>query len=216
MNENNIARVDGVIACEPSFDHESHGEKVYKVFLESERASGIIDEIQIFVPERCVDIKKLKIGEYISVHGQFRSYNIRKKKREADGSPKLLLTLFAKEIVLFDEKTKIQTNNVELAGTLCKKPSCRQTPKGRVIADIALAVNRNYAKSDYIPCILWGRNAKYAESLDVGQKISLSGRIQSRKYTKSLQETDAVLEVRTAYEVSGYKIELVGDVNEKY
>lgn len=195
FNENNFVEIGGIIVDEPIYSHELFGEKFYKLSIESKRLSDSQDIIPVLVSERLINVDELSVGKTIHVRGQFRSYNKQDKVRS-----KLILSVFAKEIESTDEENVLTLNNADLIGYICKEPIYRKTPLGREIADILVAVNRSYKKSDYIPCILWGRNAKFCEKLKVGTLVKLSGRIQSRKYEKKL-ENGEVLE-KVAYEVS--------------
>lgn len=188
---NNLAHVSGTITEEPRFSHNILGEGFYDLKLIVPRLSSEYDTIPVTISERLID--NLKSGDNLSIDGQFRSYN-----KLEDGRSKLILTLFAKELV--DDESRTSTNTINLVGYLCKPPVYRTTPFGREICDCLVAVNRAYNKSDYIPCIAWGRNARFVKNLAVGEKIALTGRIQSRDYQKKLE--DGSEEVRTAYEIS--------------
>lgn len=199
--QNNSITVIGKILTEYTFSHEVFGEKFYIFKLEVSRLSETMDILPITISERILDREMFKISSIVEVIGQIRSYN-----NIIDNKNHLMLTVFAKDINLFD-KTNKNPNNVFLNGFLCKLPIYRTTPFGREIADILLAVNRSYNKSDYIPCISWGRNAKFTGKLIVGDNIKLSGRMQSRNYQKKT-ETGEVIE-KTAYEVSISKLEVI-------
>lgn len=201
FQDNNTAEASGVIAGQFTFSHECNGEKFYKNYLEIPRNSGNIDVIPIMLSDRLVDMSKNFEGYSTTITGQFRSYNNHNGIKST-----LELFLFAIEFSLGVEAEGV--NFICLDGTICKEPVYRTTPSGRKIADILIAANRAYGKSDYIPCIVWGRSAKYASSLGVGTRINLEGRMQSRKYLKRLD--DETLEVRTAYEVSVSRIEVMG------
>lgn len=189
--QNNRVYLCGRIASEPIFSHEILGENFYDATISMERLSGQEDIIPITISDRLLD-ESLEIGNLIGVIGQFRSYN-----KIVDGHSRLVLRVFVREIAEIDEQCP---NVIELDGYVCKPPVYRQTPFKREIADILLAVNRAYNKSDYIPTIAWGRNARYASSFEVGDRIALVGRIQSRVYQKQLE--DGSIEERVAYEVS--------------
>lgn len=195
FNENNFVEIGGIITDKPEFSHELFDEKFYKLNIESKRLSTSQDVLPVIISERLIDINSLNIGQMVHIVGQFRSYN-----KQEEVKSKLILTIFAKEIESLETEDMLTLNNVDLVGYICKKPIYRKTPLGREIADVLIAVNRSYKKSDYIPCILWGRNAKFCEKLEVGTMVKLSGRIQSRKYEKKLENGD-VLE-KVAYEVS--------------
>lgn len=197
--EDNEARLVGYVSDNLEYSHEVHGESFYKVCVSSLRISENKDEIIVTVSERLIQDMDLDIGTKVEIKGQFRSYN----NYSGEGN-RLILTLFAREIRISDDECD---NEIFLNGYICKPAIFRTTPFGREIADILLAVNRAYGKSDYIPCIAWGRNAKFAENLPVGTNIKIWGRMQSRKYQKKLDE-EAVVE-KTAYEVSISKLETV-------
>jgi len=199
--EDNEARIVGFVAGNLEFSHEVHGENFYKVCISSDRLSDNKDEIVVTISERLISDIDLCVGEKVEITGQFRSYN----NYSGEGS-RLILTLFAREIRMADE-CELSENEIYLNGYICKPAIYRVTPFGREIADILLAVNRAYNKSDYIPCIAWGRNAKFVETLPVGANIKIWGRMQSRKYQKKIDE-ETVVE-KTAYEVSVSKLELI-------
>ena len=190
---NNKAYVSGRILTKATFSHEIYGEGFYEMHVGVKRLSGQTDVLPITISERLIEANKLEIGSDINAFGQFRSYN-----KLVDGKSKLMLTVFIREILT--ENNEQNPNSVALSGYICKPPIYRTTPFNREIADILLAVNRAYNKSDYIPCIAWGRNARFVKNLQVGEKIALTGRMQSREYTKKLSETES--RVMTAYEVS--------------
>lgn len=194
---NNLVKLTGMIISEPVYDHESNGEKFYKALLEVKRLSENTDVIPLLISERGFDLDDI-VGKKVDVVGQFRSHNWH------DGDKnRLLLNVFVTE--LYDSDSEKDTNEITLDGYVTTEPIYRETPKGREIADILFAVNREYGKSDYIPCIVWGRNAVYASGLPVGAHLKLTGRIQSRNYTK--RYPNGTEESRTAYEVSVSKIE---------
>lgn len=197
--EDNEAKLIGYVSSNLEYSHAVLGECFYKVSIRSERLSENHDEIIVTISERLTQDLDLEIGTKVEIIGQFRSYN----NYSGEGS-RLVLTLFAKEICLTDKECD---NEIYLNGYICKPAIYRTTPFGREIADILLAVNRAYGKSDYIPCIAWGRNAKFSENLPVGSNLRVWGRMQSRKYQKKIDE-DNVVE-KTAYEVSVSKLELV-------
>lgn len=210
--ENNHLILIGKVASEKKVSHEIYGERFYTFNLEVPRLSEISDLIPITISERLITSTNLEIGTKVIIEGQFRSYNGYENEKS-----KLILTVFAKDIKIAEEleeqegetKKEQNSNEVVLNGYICKKPIYRQTPFGREIADILLAVNRTYNKSDYIPCIAWGRNARFAGGLEVGAHLQVSGRVQSREYTKKIGEEE--VERRVAYEVSVSKIDLVED-----
>ncbi|MGN0131514.1 MAG: single-stranded DNA-binding protein [Lachnospiraceae bacterium] len=202
MNENNKVTVMGEIVSEFSFSHEIYGEGFYMVDILVPRLSESADQIPLMVSERLLDVKKDYRGWKVKVSGQFRSYNRHEEKKN-----KLVLSVFVRDWEFIDEVERSEmTNHIELDGFICKEPVYRKTPLGREIADILLAVNRPYGKSDYIPCISWGRNARYANEFEVGSRCKVIGRIQSREYMKKLSEEQ--VEKRVAYEVSVSKLEI--------
>lgn len=195
--QNNKVYLKGEIVTEAKFSHGVYGEGFYEMDVMVKRLSGEADVLPVTISERLIESKELKIGSTISAIGQFRSYN-----KQVDGKSKLMLTVFIRE--LLPEDYAKNPNNVVLCGYICKPPVYRTTPFNREIADILIAVNRAYNKSDYIPCIAWGRNARFVKNLTVGEKIALSGRIQSREYQKKINENETKL--LTAYEVSVSKL----------
>lgn len=200
--ENNQVTVMGEIISDFSFSHEIFGEGFYMVDVQVKRLSDSYDIIPVMVSERLLDVNADYIGMYIQVNGQFRSYN-----RHEERKNRLVLSVFAREIDFVEEmEESSKTNQIYLDGYICKQPIYRKTPLGREIADVLLAVNRPYGKSDYIPCICWGRNARYANSFKVGERCAIWGRIQSREYMKKLDEEN--VEKRVAFEVSVSKLEL--------
>ena len=213
--ENNYLTLVGKVTGEKRFSHEIYGEKFYVFDLEIPRLSGNADIIPITVSERIATDEMLTEGKNLLVKGQFRSYNSYDTQKN-----RLILTVFAKDVIEVEEKPEDEdnemvkkdmvTNEVVLIGYICKKPIYRQTPFGREIADILLAVNRAYNKSDYIPCIAWGRNARFCQNLEVGTKVKLVGRVQSRTYEKKYE--DGTVENRVAYEVSVGSLEVVEEV----
>ncbi len=202
--ENNQAKAIGKVNSDISFSHEIYGEGFYKFILKVARLSDVVDFIPVTISERLLDNLNLQLGDHIEVNGQFRSYN---NYNNYNNENKLLLILFAREIRLVAEDEKVTNPNyIYLNGYICKEPGYRTTPLGREICDILMAVNRSYNKSDYIPCITWGRNARYSSSLKVGENIKIWGRIQSREYQKKVSLTESI--TKTAYEVSISKMEL--------
>ncbi len=198
-NTTNKVHLSGEIVTEPELTHEICGEGFYEFFLSVPRLSEQTDVIPVTVAERLLCEIHPKAGDRITVDGQFRSYN-----KMADGHSKLMLTVFVKELEEADGSDP-GPNTVELTGYICKPPVYRTTPLSREICDMLLAVNRAFNKSDYIPCIAWGRNARYCKTLPVGTKLRVAGRVQSRRYVKKLSEE--VSETRTAYEISVGRIE---------
>ena len=198
---NNQAVVAGEIISDFTFSHEIFGEGFYMVDVLVNRLSDTTDVIPLMVSDRIVDVEESKIGQKIEARGQFRSYNKHEESRN-----RLVLSLFVRELIyLDDEEVNTRPNQIYLDGYICKVPIYRMTPLGREIADVLLAVNRAYGKSDYIPCICWGRNARFAGRLEVGEHVAVWGRIQSREYQKKTSEEDVIKKV--AYEVSVSKME---------
>lgn len=190
--QNNQVFLSGRVFCEPQFSHEIMGEKFFDVTISVKRLSGQEDVIPLTISERIMQEESFEIGNLIGVIGQFRSYN-----KMIDNHSKLVLRVFVRSLCEPDENNP---NHIEIEGFVCKPPVYRTTPFKREIADLLLAVNRAYNKSDYIPAIAWGRNARYASAFSVGDKIHVDGRIQSRVYQKQLD--DGTVEERVAYEVS--------------
>ena len=208
--ENNHLVLVGKIISEQKYSHEIYGEKFYSFNLEVIRLSSNTDIIPITVSERLLTDLDLSIGKEVEVEGQFRSYNNYENEKN-----RLILTVFAKEIreveIVENTEKDIVTNEVILIGYVCKKPIYRQTPFGREIADLLLAVNRAYNKSDYIPCIAWGRNARFCQKIEVGTELKVVGRVQSRTYEKKYE--DGTVESRVAYEVSIASMEVTEKEN---
>ena len=203
--ENNQVSIMGKVASGFTFSHQVYGEGFYLVDVLVKRLSDSEDRIPLMVSERLVDVTQDYEGEYIMVQGQFRSYNRHEEKKN-----RLVLSVFVRELTFVEEADdSIKTNQIFLDGYICKPPVYRKTPLGREIADLLLAVNRPYGKSDYIPCICWGRNARYASAFEVGGHVLIWGRIQSREYIKKLGENET--EKRVAYEVSVSKVEFIED-----
>ena len=214
--ENNYLTLVGKVTGEKRFSHEIYGESFYVFNLSIPRLSGNSDIIPITVSERLIKEDTLMEGKKLLVKGQFRSYNSYENEKN-----RLILTVFAKDIIEVEENNEEEenemvkkdtiTNEVVLVGYICKKPIYRQTPFGREISDLLLAVNRAYNKSDYIPCIAWGRNARFCQNLEVGTEVKVVGRVQSRNYEK--KHEDGTVETRVAYEVSVGSLEVI-DENE--
>ena len=210
--ENNYLTLVGKVTGEKKFSHEIYGERFYIFNLSIPRLSGNSDIIPITISERLIKEDTLQEGNKLLIKGQFRSYNSYENEKN-----RLILTVFAKDIMEVEENEEeeendivrkdITTNEVILVGYICKKPIYRQTPFGREIADLLLAVNRAYNKSDYIPCIAWGRNARFCQNLEVGTQVKVVGRVQSRTYEK--KHEDGSVETRVAYEVSIGSLEVV-------
>ena len=205
--DNNQVSVAGEVVSEFEFSHEVFGEGFYCLHIQVGRLSESFDVIPLMISERLMDVKADYRGKYIEVLGQFRSYN----RHEANRN-RLVLSVFAREVNICEEEdSEVKPNHIYLDGYICKKPVYRKTPLGREIADLLVAVNRPYGKSDYIPCICWGRNARFAEKFQVGEHIQLWGRIQSREYQKKISENE--VERRVAYEVSVSKLECLEEEN---
>lgn len=204
---NNQAVIIGTIEDEFQLNHEIYAEKFYTCTVKIPRLSGTFDDIRVMVSERLIMGSDFKVGDKVEVTGQFRSYN-----SYENGDNRLLLTVFAKDITHFDGEENKNPNLLFINGFICKAPVYRTTPFGREITDLLVAVNRSYNKSDYIPIIAWGRNARFAKNLQVGDNIKIWGRIQSRKYQKRLSEEEVI--TKTAYEVSINRMELVDDDSE--
>lgn len=201
--ENNQVTVMGEIISDFAYSHEIFGEGFYMVDVKVQRLSESFDVIPLMVSERLIDVNADYKRKNICVNGQFRSYN-----RHEERKNRLVLSVFAREIDFVEEiEESSKTNQIYLDGYICKEPIYRKTPLGREIADVLLAVNRPYGKSDYIPCICWGRNARYANNFKVGERCAVWGRIQSREYMKKLDEEN--VERRVAFEVSVSKLELM-------
>ena len=199
--ENNQVTIMGEVASEFTFSHEVFGEGFYMVDILVKRLSNSDDIIPLMVSERLIDVTQDYRGEYIEAKGQFRSYN-----KHEDEKNRLVLSVFVREIFFVEEELDgTKSNAILLDGYICKAPVYRKTPLGREIADLLLAVNRPYGKSDYIPCICWGRNARFASSFEIGEHVQVLGRIQSREYVKRISDTES--EKRVAYEVSVGKLE---------
>jgi len=202
MLKNNVVKLIGVIASDLEFSHELYGEIFYESFIEIPRLSDTKDVLPITISERLLMDGGVIKGDRVEIEGQFRSYN----RSSDDGKNHLILTVFVRDIRRLNVEDKVlNPNEIFLDGYICKKPIYRKTPFGREISDILIAVNRAYNKSDYIPCIAWGRNARFADKLKVGDHVKLWGRIQSREYIKRISENESVK--KTAYEVSISKIQ---------
>jgi len=211
--DNNHLVLMGKVTSEKRFSHEIYGESFYIFDMEVPRLSDTKDIIPVTISERLIPEGTLEIGKKLLIKGQFRSYNSYENEKN-----KLILTVFAKDIFFEDEieselnKEEIKeivSNEVILTGYICKKPIYRQTPFGREIADLLLAVNRAYNKSDYIPAIAWGRTARFCQNLEVGTEVKVTGRVQSRTYEKKFE--DGTVETRVAYEVSIGSLEVINE-----
>ena len=209
VNVNNEVTLSGIIEDELSYSHEIYGEAFYSFVLRVTRLSDICDYINVTVSERLIQNMEIGKDSAVCVCGQFRSYN-----NYCETGNRLILTVFARDIRKTEnlsEEESINPNYIYLNGFLCKAPVYRTTPFGREITDLLIAVNRAYNKSDYIPCIAWGRNARYSSTLNVGDNIKIWGRIQSREYQKRISEDESI--TKTAYEISVSKMEVVSSVD---
>ena len=193
--DNNNVEIGGETVEELEFSHEIYDEKFYKFAIKTKRLSDYEDVLPVIISERLINLDDIKIGKIVKIFGQFRSYNLQTETKN-----RLVLSIFVKEIEFTEDKNILTLNNANFMGYICKEPVYRKTPLGREIADVLIAINRTYRKSDYVPCILWGRNAKFCETLKVGELVKLSGRIQSRTYEKKLDNGQLIK--KTAYEVS--------------
>jgi single-stranded DNA-binding protein len=211
LQNNNTISIIGVISSEYVFSHEVFGEGFYNITVDVSRLSENSDILPVTISERLMDKKDFEIGTLIYITGQIRSYN---NYVEHENRNKLVLTIFARDYKILDIDANENPNDVFLNGYVCKPPVYRTTPFGREIADLLLAVNRSYNKSDYIPCISWGRNARFASKLTVGDNIKIWGRMQSRNYQKKLD--DGTILDKTAYEVSVSKLEFESREKDAY
>lgn len=200
INCTNMAHVCGTVLDNLEFSHKTYGETFYIMKIGVYRHSGYEDQINVMISERLINEKEIYSGMQMEIWGQIRTYN-----QEEQGHNKLNIVLFAREIHEVEEEAYI--NEINLEGFICKEPMERITPLGRKLCDIMLAVNRMYNKSDYIPCITWGRNASYSASMSVGDCINVQGRLQSRQYKKKMEDGQVV--EKTAYEVSVIQLEKI-------
>ena len=198
--ENNRVSIIGEVVSEFQFSHEVFGEGFYLVNVSVDRLSDMVDIIPLMISERLIDVTKDYKGMLVRACGQFRSFNKHEENRNH-----LILSVFVRDLEFIESMDGVRPNQIILDGFICKQPVYRMTPLGREICDILLAVNRSYGKSDYIPCICWGRNARFAGNLEIGSRIQLIGRIQSREYQKRISENQLIK--RVAYEVSVNKLE---------
>lgn len=208
LTENNKVTLFGKVVSEPKFSHEVYGERFYEFSMEVNRLSESVDIIPVVFSERLMPIEDIKLEIKVQILGQYRSYN----NNQNEVKSKLILMVFAREIEITNEMTVGNANEIFLEGFVVKKPNYRKTPFGREISDLLIAVNRAYNKSDYIPCIAWGRNAKYCETFNVSDKVRIYGRVQSREYEKKLENGE--VEKKVAYEISVSKLELVKEEEE--
>ena len=205
---NNQVNIYGEVVSDFTFGHEVYGEGFFIVYLSVKRLSQVYDRIPLMVSERLIDVDKDYRGMFMEASGQFRSYN-----RHEENHNRLVLSVFVRDVHIDETEQEVEKPNyIFLDGYLCKPPVYRKTPLGREIADLLMAVNRPYGKSDYIPCICWGRNARYADSFGVGEHVQLWGRIQSREYQKQVDNDE--YETRVAYEISVSKLDRVEESGE--
>lgn len=198
---NNTVELSGEVIDNPKYSHEIYNEAFYEFSLKVMRLSDTFDIVPVTISEKLLFDNKIDKGVKISASGQFRSFN-----KMEDGKSKLMLTMFIRDLKPYDEN--LNPNKIEIVGYICKEPVYRTTPFKREICDVLLAVNRNYNKSDYLPCIAWGRNARFVKNLQVGDKVVVSGRIQSREYQK--RQDNGIMESHIAYEVSLSQVSLEG------
>ena len=213
LTDTNMVKLVGILKEEREYSHEIYGEKFYSIMIEVPRLSESVDLLPITISERLLINLDLEVGNYVIIEGQLRSYN-----RYIDSSNKLVLTIFARDLYLPESEEELQDllrspNEIYLDGFICKEPIYRTTPFGREITDLLVAANRAYNKSDYIPSIAWGRNARFCETLEVGDHIRLWGRIQSRDYQKKCEDGEVIS--RVAFEVSVSKLEFIEDDNNR-
>ena len=194
----NTVTISGMVQKEPEFSHTIYGESFYTFWVKVNRLSGLADLLPMMISDRITELEKIKQGQGLRLCGQLRSYN-----KMIDGVNRLILTVFVREIAYTEQA--IHENEIEIEGFICKPTTYRVTPFGREITDMLVAVNRAYNKSDYIPCIAWGRNARFADHFQVGDRVKVIGRIQSREYEKTTENGEK--KTRTAYEVSVNKLE---------
>ncbi len=211
MEENNNIEIMGEILKKPEFSHETHNEKFYSTVISVKRLSGDTDELELIISEKTINIEDVEVGKKYNIKGEIRSYNYYIKEEERR---KLIITIFVKEMSIVEniENEEECKNELVIIGHICKKPIYRKTPFGREISDLLVAVNRVYGKSDYLPCIVWGRNAKFATQLEIGDKIKITGRMQSRSYNKEMGDKKIT---KVAYEISAASLEKVEEKEEK-
>ena len=211
--DTNMVKIIGKISSPLNFSHEMYGEGFYSFELEVPRLSDSVDVLPVTISERLIVNMNLSVGTYVETYGQLRSYN-----RYINNNSRLVLTVFARDIRVIEDEEELDgllkaPNEIYLDGYICKIPIYRTTPFGREISDLLVAVNRPYNKSDYIPGIAWGRNARFCEKLLVGDHIKIWGRIQSREYQKRHSEDE--VETKVAYEVSISKLEYIENDNNR-
>lgn len=202
----NVVTMTGTLFEDAAYAYTSYDEKFYTATLQVKRAgSDNSDYLPITVSEKLIDVTALTAGTTVTITGQFRSFN---KIDEETQRRHLILSVFCRDIVIADDDA-VHVNSITFSGYICKEPKFRKTPKGREITDLLVAVNRSYGRTDYIPCIAWGRNAKFASGMEVGTHLDLAGRIQSREYSKKVDEDTYVK--KTVYEVSLGTVSIVVD-----
>lgn len=208
----NTIKLGGYVGSVPEFNHNTYGEDFYTFTIDVPRQSGTEDHLQVMISERLTDLNELKEGEFIELSGNIRTFN----KHEGERNH-LMIYVFAKDITVHSEVTEQPSkyaNDLKVRGFICKAPNRRDTPLGREICDLLVAVNRNFGKADYLPVIVWGRNARFASNLSVGTAIEVTGRLQSREYVKKYSETES--QFKTAYELSAARIDVVSEPDESY
>ena len=196
LREANRVILSGAVAGRPVYSHTSRDVSFFTFPLEITRLSGNIDRLNIIARSQLLENLEIEEGSYLTVLGELRSFN-----NKSDTGNRLIISVFARELSFEGD---CDCNSVYLTGTLCKTPNLRTTPMGRDICDMMLAVNRHYGRSDYLPCIAWGLKAREAAQWDVGTVISIEGRIQSRRYIKTI---DGQAYEKTAFEVSVTEIQ---------
>ena len=193
--------VRGSLTALPRFSHENHGKRFFRFSLEVPRLSGNVDILPVVAEEKILNQMDLSGGEMLTVIGQIRSHNTRQ-----EGVRRLLVFIFAADMIAEDAEPM---NDVMIEGPLCREPVYRRTPLGREICDAMIAVPRAFNRADYLPCILWGRTAQDISRCHTRDRVRITGRLQSRVYTKLTD--DGPIE-RTAYEISALSAEVLDDV----
>ena len=196
----NLVTLRGELVQLPEFSHENHGKRFFRFVLEVRRLSGAVDQLPVVAEESLVQGIDPCGGSLITVTGQVRSHNYR-----VEGVRRLMVFVFASSVCAEDGDP---INEVILEGPLCREPTFRRTPLGREICDVMLAVPRLFHRADYLPCILWGRTAHEVSACHTRDRIRISGRLQSRVYTKL---TESGAEERTTYEISALTAEILDD-----
>ncbi len=183
----------GMVVSNPTPCDDYYGSDYCNIQISVRRLSSIIDTIPVTLHRDLVEQYNVKLGDNLAILGEFRSYNKIENNRS-----RLMLSVFVHEIT--DEIDTTNPNIIELSGYICKLPVYRTTPFNREIADLLIACNRNSNRSDYLPAIAWGRNARFAKNIMVGEQVHILGRIQSREYQKRLDNGE--MQTRTEYEIS--------------